>query len=103
MNSTNQFFYKRTEVIPPSADGTEQVREYIDSFNLNKVIRSVEDSDGTLIVLLDDIHQRIEAVPIYSKQNRMTGTKNQTVTYQSQIILKGEDIKRFREACGYQK
>lgn len=100
MNFTNQFFYTRKEQLPTEEGKEPQFKECIDSFNLNKVIRSVED-ENTLVILMDDIHQRIESVPVYSNKGKVTGQKNQTVTYQSTIILEGEDIKRFREACGY--
>jgi translation initiation factor RLI1 len=43
----NQFFYTRK-----SESGTD-VR---DSFNINKVIRSLSNEDGTVLVLLDDLH-----------------------------------------------
>ena len=68
----SQFFYSRK-------DG-ETVRR--DSFNLNKVIRSVEMEDGTLLVLLDDMHERSENIPdIDMKTNKMKGYKRERKVY----------------------
>ena len=47
----NQFFYTRIE-----GD-----KEFTDSFNVNKVIRSIAFNDE-LVILLDDIHERVEEV-----------------------------------------
>ena len=47
------FFYTRKQ--------DEKV--YTDSFNLNKVIRSVQMDDDKLLILLDDAHERSEMVP----------------------------------------
>jgi hypothetical protein len=83
----SQFFYSRK-------DG-ETVRT--DSFNLNKVIRSVEMEDGTLLVLLDDMHERSENVPdIDVKTNKMKGFKRERKVYQSEITLEGQDVINFR-------
>lgn len=82
----SQFFYSRK-------DG-ETVRR--DSFNLNKVIRSVEMEDGTLLVLLDDMHERSENIPdIDMKTNKMKGYKRERKVYQSEITLEDEDIINF--------
>ena len=59
----NQFFFTRTE-------GDKTFR---DSFNINKVIRSVQVDDNTLIVLLDDLHERVKEVPnINTHSNKVT-------------------------------
>ena len=91
----NQFFYTRKE---PIAD-TDPVeyKTYTDSINLNKVIRSVQMSDDSLIVLLDDIHERTTEVPnINHKTNKVIGTKKKVEVYQTEAYLYGEDIERFR-------
>lgn len=95
-----QFFYTR-KVTNKNKEGQEETKTYRDSINLQKVTRSVELEDGKLIVLLDDIHQRVEAEPVFSKngrQNAPTGYKNVTKTYQTEVYLEGEDIERFRAA-----
>jgi hypothetical protein len=84
---TNQFFYTRTT----------GEKSFTDSFNLNKVIRSIENEDGTFLVLLDDIHERSHEVPdIDLKTNKMKGTKRQRDVFQSEITLSAEDAKRFK-------
>lgn len=97
-----QFFYTRTEVTK-NKEGQEETKTYTDSINLDKVTRSFEFPNGTLAVLLDDIHQRVEPEPIFSKNGRNnapTGYKNVTKTYQTEVYLSGEDITRFRAAFG---
>lgn len=84
----NQFFFTRTE-----GD-----RKFRDSFNINKVIRSVQTDDNTLIVLLDDLHERVKEVPNISlKKDKITGIRKQVEVFQSEIYLSGEDIERFYE------
>ena len=84
----NQFFFTRTE-------GDKAFR---DSFNINKVIRSVQVDDNTLIVLLDDLHERVKEVPnINTHSNKVTGIRKQVEVFQSEIYLSGEDIERFYE------
>ena len=86
---TNQFFYTRK-------DGD---KEYMDSFNVNKVIRTVAMDDNDLLVLLDDIHERTTEQPnINLKTNKMTGVIRKRDVYQSEIHLHGEDIVRFKNA-----
>ena len=83
----NQFFYKRTE--------GESV--FTDSFNINKVIRTIENADGTVLVLLDDLHERSHDVPdVDLKTNKVKGVKRQRDTYQSEIVLNKEDAERFQ-------
>ena len=83
----NQFFYTRKE-----GD-----KEYTDSFNINKVIRSVQVGDDELLVLLDDIHERaVETTNINTKTNKMIDVTRKRDVYQSEIHLTGEDIVRFK-------
>jgi len=92
----NQFFYTRKEPIQDT-DPVEY-KEYTDSINLNKVIRSVQMNDDTLVVLLDDMHERTTEVPnINVKTNKMVGTKKKVDVYQTEAYLYGEDIERFRK------
>lgn len=83
----NQFFYTR--------EGEAGVI-YKDSFNINKVIRSVTHTDGTVIVILDDFNERVTQQPdIDIKTNKMKGFKNVRETVQSEITLTKEDGERF--------
>lgn len=83
----NLFFYTRK-----SADG----KVYTDSFNLNKVIRSVQMEDDRVLVLLDDMHERSENVPdVDPKTGKQKGIKRERNTYQTEIGLTGEDMIRF--------
>jgi len=92
----NQFFYTRKEPIQDT-DPVEY-KEYTDSINLNKVIRSVQMNDDTLVVLLDDMHERITEVPnINPKNNKVIGTKKKVDVYQTEAYLYEEDIERFRK------
>lgn len=84
----NQFFFTRTE-------GDKTFR---DSFNINKVIRSVQTDDNTLVVLLDDLHERVQYITIKNPKNgKVEGTRKQPEMFQSEIYLSGEDIERFYE------
>lgn len=96
----NQFFYTRKQPVEvPQEDGsilTEQI-EVIESFNMNKVTRSVMIDQNTLLILLDDLHERVQEIPnINVKTNKVVGTKKQVQVFQSEIHLTGEDITRFR-------
>ena len=82
----NQFIY--TAVIAE--------KEYKASLNINKVIRSLSQEDGTLIVILDDFNERVTQQPdIDLKTNKMKGYKNVRETVQSEIILNSADAERF--------
>jgi hypothetical protein len=80
------FFYTR------NVDG----KIYTDSFNLNKVVRSMQVDDEKVILVLDDLHERSEPVPdIDPKTGKVKGQKRERNTYQTEITLTGEDVKRF--------
>jgi hypothetical protein len=82
----NQFFY------------TAKIgeKEYMASLNINKVIRSLENDEGGLIVILDDFNERVTQQPdIDLKTNKMKGFKNVRETVQSEIVLNKEDAERF--------
>lgn len=82
----NQFFY--TAVI---AD-----KEYTASLNINKVIRTLENDEAGLIVILDDFNERVTDQPdIDLKTNKFKGMKKVRETVQSEITLNPEDTKRF--------
>lgn len=82
----NQFFY--TAVI---AD-----KEYIASLNINKVIRTLENDEAGLIIILDDFNERVTEQPdIDLKTNKFKGMKKVRETVQSEITLNKEDAERF--------
>ena len=86
----NLFFYTR------EVDG----KIYTDSFNLNKVVRSMQLEDEKIILVLDDIHERAEAVPDV-KNGKVVGSKRERNTFQTEITLTGEDVKRFINLSKY--
>lgn len=85
---SKMFWYTRIE------DG----KELNDSINLEKVIRAIELSDGSYLVILDDIHERIQEMPILDSKGKQKGTKNVRGTFQTEIYLtKIEDIENFKK------
>jgi hypothetical protein len=94
----NQFFYTRKELKSGTPDNPVY-NVFRDSFNINKVIRSVAIEDGRVMILLDDLHERAQEVPdIDPRTNKMKGMKRQKNTFQSEIYLEGEDVERFYNA-----
>lgn len=94
----NQFFYTRKELKSGTPDNPVY-NTFRDSFNMNKVIRTVGMEDGRLLVLLDDLHERSQEVPdIDARTNKMKGIKRQRNTFQSEIYLEPEDVERFYQA-----
>jgi hypothetical protein len=82
----NQFFFTNTQ-------GDKQTR---DSFNIEKVIRTVTLDDERVLVLLDDIHERSQNTPdIDPRTNKMKGMKRERNTYQTEVYLSKEDAERF--------
>lgn len=92
----NQFFYTRKEPILAKEGEPQTFKEYTDSFNINKVIRSVEMEDKRLLILLDDIHERLQEMPIRNKSGKITYEMRRNV-FQSEIYLEKEDAERFRK------
>jgi hypothetical protein len=94
----NQFFYTRKEL----KSGTPEnpvYNEFRDSFNINKVIRSVAIEDGRVMILLDDLHERAQEVPdVDPRTNKVKGIKRQRNTFQSEIYLDPQDVERFYNA-----
>jgi hypothetical protein len=82
---SNLFFYTRK-------DGD---KTYTESFNLNKVVRSVQMEDGALLILLDDLHERARDVQAPNIKTNKLEVKRVRETFQSEIYLEGEDITRF--------
>lgn len=79
------FFYTRK---------TEDNKVFTDSFNLNKVIRSIQLDDNKVLILIDDIHERPEDVPEV-KNGKMVGQKRVRNVFQTEINLFDEDVIRF--------
>jgi len=98
----NIFTYTRKEIVPPKADevvGTPpQYKEYKDAFNISCIIRVVQMENGESLVLLNDIHQRLQEVPVYNKQGKQTAIKNQMNTFQSEIVLSPKDTEKLYDA-----
>lgn len=91
----NQFFYTRKELVSGTPENPE-FKEFRDSFNVNKILRSVTLEDGRVLVLLDDVHERSQEVPdVDPKTNKMKGYKRQRNTLQSEIYLDPADGIRF--------
>jgi hypothetical protein len=60
------------------------------------VIRTLENDEAGLIVILDDFNERVTQQPdIDIKTNKFKGYKNVRETVQSEITLNAEDAKRF--------
>jgi hypothetical protein len=100
----NQFFYTLEYTITPAAGapaGTKPVvKTRMASFNIDKVIRSMETEDNKLIVILDDFHEETRQ----SVVNNMKGkpiVKMETQMLQSEIHLNEKDKLRFRRATSY--
>ncbi len=93
----NQFFYTTKRELPFQEGQTEpKFQDFRDSFNMNKVIRSVTHIDGTVIVILDDFNERVMEKPdIDTKKNIVRGIKKVRETVQSEITLTAEDGVRF--------
>ena len=92
---SNQFFYTRKELKSGTPENPVYT-EFRDSFNINKVIRSVAIEDGRVMILLDDLHERAQEVPeVDPRTNKVKGVKRQRNTFQSEIYLEGEDVNRF--------
>lgn len=91
----NQFFYTRKELVSGTPENPE-FKEYRDSFNVEKVVRTLTVEDGRLLVLLDDLHERAQQVPdVDPKTNKMRGYKREKNTFQSEIYLDPADAERF--------
>jgi hypothetical protein len=92
----NQFFYTRVD--------NETGKEARASFNINKIIRSVTQEDGTVLVILDDLHERSHDVPdIDLRTNKMKGIKRQRDVFQSEITLTAADGERFFNLLNIEK
>lgn len=98
----NQFFYTDKVKLPVTEEGAEpEFQEKRNSFNMDKVIRTLTMDNGQLLVLLDDMHERVQEIPTM-KNGRKTIIKEKQV-FQSEIFLTKEDSDRFFELTNIKK
>lgn len=95
----NQFFYTLEYTATPKAGDAAgavpvQVRRMA-SFNIEKVIRSVETEDDKLIVILDDFHEETRQIMTHNINGKPV-PKMEKQMLQSEIHLNAEDKDRFR-------
>lgn len=98
----NLFFYTRKVQITPKTETEEATfKDLTDSFNINKVIRSLEIEGGRYVVILDDFHDDEvddRTKPIIDKvKNQFKGFKSKKGVVQSEITLEPQDAARFKE------
>ena len=96
----NQFFYTRREIIKGDGEISDTYRDFKDSINMSKIIRSLTMEDNRVLLLMDDIHERITSVPVIDhKTNRVKSYNKERGVFQSEIYLSDKgDIKRFYKA-----
>lgn len=76
---------------------------FTDSFDITRVIRTHTLEEGEkVIVLLDDGHETTEKVPVLKNKNKKGPVgpsdiveEKQRVWVQSEIVLRGEDVRRY--------
>jgi len=66
----------------------------LSSFNVEKVIRAATQTNGRVVVILDDFNERVFQEPDI-KNGKNVGIKNVRQTVQSEIHLSPEDGERF--------
>ncbi len=96
----NQFFYTYEYTVAPEAPTRANVEPIVltkmASFNIEKVIRTVEIEDGKLIVILDDFHEETRQ-GVKNNANGKPIVTQEKVMLQSEIHLNIEDKERFRK------
>jgi hypothetical protein len=93
MSITNQFVYK----VAHQGSTPEETVTTRASFNISKVIRSLELPDGRVIVILDDFHNEMQNGPdgVNHSTKRLIKGVRELTTIQSEIELTPEDGKAF--------
>jgi hypothetical protein len=90
----NQFIYSEKGLLPPTEEGEEPKEIMLrHSFNVDLVKRVFSGADGQAMVVLADIHERLE-----TKEKIKNGRKSQVRerdTFQTEIMLSAEDAERF--------
>lgn len=109
--SKTQFVFKREVTVPPIKEDVENgiigtdgyTKIVLDSFDVERVVRSITMDNGSLLVLLDDLHERWETkpkthpktgAPVFDKKGQMMFERVKE-TFQSEINLQEEDGKNF--------
>ena len=109
--SKTQFVFKREVTIPPVTEEVENgvigsdgyTKIVLDSFDVERVIRTITMDNGTLLVLLDDLHERYETkakthpktgAPVFDKKGQMIFERLKDA-FQSEITLLEEDAAEF--------
>lgn len=103
----NQFFYTIEQKIPKQVEeGKEpeyEIVKLLGSFNIDKVIRSIEVGEGSLRILLDDFHLgdwapvRMAKFSAKGEHNGGYSIEYKQTTQCSEIDLNKEDSIRFRK------
>lgn len=97
----SQFFYTRKEPRAPQPGDTGLVYNYfIDSFNMNSVVRSYEYEKGKLLVMLNDGHEESREVDNPTPLKKGQQPERRRVWVVSEIHLEGYDVERFRNVNG---
>jgi hypothetical protein len=92
-----QFLYNRSVPV----EGSTETKIVQDSFNITKVIRTMTIEDDKVLVLLDDLHERVQEVPeVNPKTGKIGGMRRERNTFQSEIYLDKEDGARFFKLTG---
>ncbi len=92
-----QFLYNRSVPV----EGSTENKMVQDSFNITKVIRTMTIEDDKVLVLLDDLHERVQEVPeVNPKTGKIGGMRRERNTFQSEIYLDKEDGARFLKLTG---
>ena len=96
----NQFFYTRKEAVKgKTKDEVPTIKERVDSFNINEVLKTIEVDDGALLIILNDGHEESRQVGLNKKGEAVR--ERQFVA--SQIVLEGVDVARFRAVSGVEE
>ena len=92
----NQFVYTREVQLSPTDEHPDGEKVTIqETFNITKVLRTYQPAPEVLVVVLDDLHERVEERPATNKSGKITGVKNVKVWHQSEIQLSKEDTIKF--------
>jgi hypothetical protein len=97
----SQFFYTRKEPrMPQSGDTGLVYNSFIDSFNMDCVVRSYEYERNKVLVMLNDGHEESREVENTAPPKKGTAPERRRVWVVSEIYLEGNDVTRFRAAAG---
>ena len=93
----NQFYYTRKEVekSKDEFDSSMKVVDYLDSFDISLVTRTLEMADGRRMVLLNDFHEEMIEKPVFNKRKEIINYEKRRETVHSEIVLEKEDAERF--------